>query len=65
MLNSNTDASPAPICYSVNGAAAAVSVSRGTIYQYIRDNRLKTVRLGHRTLIPADSLRALVFGEAA
>ena len=48
------------IATSINEAAKALSVGRTTIYALIKLGRLKTIKLGRRTLITADSVRRLV-----
>jgi excisionase family DNA binding protein len=45
---------------SVKGAAQALSLGRTSIYALIKDGRLETVKLGRRTLIKTDSVRALL-----
>ena len=53
------------LAYSINEACAATSLGRTSIYGYISSGRLRTVRVGGRIVIPADSLEALVAGEAS
>ncbi len=48
---------------SINEAVEATGLSRSTIYQKIRENRLETIKFGGRTLIKWDSLKAML--EAA
>ena len=48
----------------IKEAVAASSLGRTTIYAHIAARRLKAVRIGGRTVIPAESLHALVAGEA-
>jgi excisionase family DNA binding protein len=55
---------PPKIAYSIKEAVAASSLGRTTIYAHIAARRLKAVRIGGRTVIPADSLHALIAGEA-
>lgn len=55
---------PEPIAYTVADACRAISCSKGTIYNLIREGRLEARKLGRKTLIPAHSLRALL-GDAA
>lgn len=55
---------PLKIGYSIKQAAQASSLGRTTIYGHIAAGRLKAVRIGGRTVIPAESLRALIAGEA-
>lgn len=52
------------LAYSIKEACQASSLGRTTIYSHIASKRLKAVRLGGRTLIPADSLHALIAGDA-
>lgn len=55
----------APLAYSVDEAMRITSLGRTAIYQLIGEGRLKTRLLGRRRLVMADSLRALISGEAA
>lgn len=48
------------ICYSVDDAAAAMSVGRKTLYREIASGNLRPLKMGARTLISADELRAWV-----
>ena len=52
------------IAYSIREACEVSSLGRTTIYAHIASGRLKSTRIGGRTIIPADSLRALISGEA-
>jgi hypothetical protein len=56
---------PALLAYSVEGATAATGLSRSLIFELMAAGKLERVKIGKRTLIPADSLRALVTGNAA
>jgi excisionase family DNA binding protein len=53
-----------PLAYSVADAIRVSSIGRTRLYQLIKEGRLETRKLGRRTLIPAESLRALIDGEA-
>lgn len=55
---------PAPLAYSIKEACRISSLGRTTIYSHIAANRLRAVRIGGRTVIPAESLHALIAGEA-
>jgi excisionase family DNA binding protein len=44
-------------CFSINDAAALMSVGRRTIYREISSGRLNTAKMGKRTLVPADAIR--------
>jgi len=50
--------------YSIREACQASSLGRTTIYKAISTGRLRAVRVGGRTIIPAESLHALIAGEA-
>ena len=52
------------LAYSIREACEATSLSRSSIYNYRAAGKLKTIRIGGRTVIPADSLHALLAGEA-
>ena len=62
-MKADTNDNP-KIAYSIKEACTASSLGRTTLYAHIAANRLKAVRIGGRTVIPADSLRALIAGEA-
>lgn len=48
--------------YSIKEACLLSSLGRTTIYSCILDGSLKVTRVGRRTIILAESLRALVEG---
>jgi len=54
------------IGYSIREAVAATSLGRTTIYKMLADPAcpLKAVRVGGRTIIPAEALHALIEGGA-
>jgi excisionase family DNA binding protein len=51
-----------PLTVSVTAAARALGIGRTTAYLLITQGQLKVVRLGRRTLVRTDSIRALVEG---
>jgi excisionase family DNA binding protein len=53
-----------PLTVTIRGARAALGLGHTKIYELIGEKRLKTVKVGRRTLVTTDSIRALV-GEAA
>ena len=59
----STQNDPPKIGYSIREACQASSLGRTTIYAHIAAGRLRATRVGGRTIIPADALRALVAGE--
>lgn len=44
------------LAFSIREACEATSLGRTTIFKHISENRIRTVRIGGRTLIPAQSL---------
>ena len=52
------------LTYSIREACFATSLGRTTVFAHIAAGRLKAHRIGGRTVIPADSLLALIAGEA-
>lgn len=50
----------APLAYSIKEASRATSLGRTKIYQLIASRRLDVIRIGKRTLIPAQSLHQLL-----
>ena len=55
---------PPKIGYSIREACRASSIGRTTLYSHIAAGRLRAVRVGGRTIIPAAALHALISGEA-
>lgn len=55
---------PPKLAYSIREACVASSLGRSTLYLHIAAGRLRVVRIGGRTLVPTESLLALVAGEA-
>jgi|TARA_R100000049_G_C1954972_1_gene107587 predicted DNA-binding transcriptional regulator AlpA len=57
---------PPKIAYSIKEACKTSSSGRTKIYAMLADPAcpLKAVRIGGRTVIPAESLHALIAGEA-
>lgn len=54
---------PPKIGYSIREACHASSLGRTTIYNHIAAGRLRSVRVGGRTIIPAEALQSLINGE--
>ena len=55
---------PEPLSYTIEGAMRATGLGRSLLYQRIKDGSLVKLKVGKRTLIRADSLRALIDGAA-
>lgn len=53
----------AKIGYNFREACQASSLGRSTLYKYVAEKRLRTTRVGGRTIILAESLHALISGE--
>jgi excisionase family DNA binding protein len=52
--------------YSINETAAALGIGRTSTYNFIKEGRHKTVKLGRRTLVTVSSIKALIGeGEVA
>lgn len=51
-----------PLAYSINEACHVSSLGRTYVYLLIKQGKLKTLKIGRRTLIPAASLRDLIEG---
>ena len=49
---------PPKILFNVPDAAAALSLSRSKFYELMQSGALKTVKIGQRRLVPAESLAA-------
>lgn len=47
------------LTYSVADAVEALSVGKTTLYKLIAEGRIKTIKIGSRTLIPADIVHSL------
>lgn len=57
-----------PVLYRVEEAAEAMRISRSVIYELIRSDRLRTVKVGRSRRVPVDALTeciALLSEEAA
>lgn len=48
------------LAYGVEDAATAMSVGKSTVWRWIQDGKLRTVKLGGRTLIPRSELLKLL-----
>lgn len=54
----------APLSYSISDAAHALGISQRSIYNLIERGKLRKVKAGRRSLIPAADLRRIVEGDA-
>lgn len=51
---------PEIMAFGIEGAARALSVGRGKIYDLIATERIRTIKIGGRRLIPRTELERLV-----
>jgi len=49
-----------PLTVTIGGASRATGLGRTKLYELINEGKLKTVKIGRRTLVKTDSIRALV-----
>lgn len=49
-----------PITVTIDGAKKATGLGATKLYELIAEGRLKTIKIGRRTLVKTDSIRALV-----
>ncbi len=50
------------LAFTINEACHAVGISRSKLYELIGEGRVEIRKIGSRTVIPAESLRALIGG---
>ena len=55
----HTNESP-KLAFTIAEACYAVGIGRSKLYELIGEGRIEVVKIGSRTLIPAESLRALL-----
>jgi excisionase family DNA binding protein len=51
-----------PIAYSIKQACEASSLGKTTLYRHAKRGSLRMIRIAGRTVIPAESLHALLEG---
>ena len=49
-----------PMAMSPRDAARAIGISRSSLYRLMKQGRIRTVKLGRRTLVPTSELSALI-----
>ncbi|MFP5431919.1 MAG: helix-turn-helix domain-containing protein [Alphaproteobacteria bacterium] len=52
-----------PITCSVDDAAKAIGIGRVTLYKYINEGRVESIRVGGRRLVKIESVKRLVGAE--
>lgn len=53
------------VAYTVEEAAHALRISRSSIYELIRSERLRTVKMGSRRLVPVRAVHDYLDGGSA
>jgi excisionase family DNA binding protein len=53
---------PPKLAFTIAEACHAVGIGRSKLYELISQGRVETRKIGSRTIIPTESLRALVAG---
>lgn len=48
------------LAFTISEACHAIGIGRSKLYELIGQGRIKTRKIGSRTIIPADSLHALI-----
>ncbi|MGD9816385.1 MAG: helix-turn-helix domain-containing protein [Hyphomonadaceae bacterium] len=48
------------LAFTLKEAATALGVSKSTLYKALADGKLSAIKLGNRTLIPAEALKAWI-----
>lgn len=48
------------LAFSIAEACHSIGIGRSKLYQLIGEGRVETRKIGSRTIIPAESLRALI-----
>jgi excisionase family DNA binding protein len=48
----------AKLVYTINELCQVVGISRATVYKEIKEQRLRVRKVGKRTLVPVDEVRA-------
>jgi excisionase family DNA binding protein len=51
-----------PLTLTINDACKVIGIGRTSLYELIRQGRLKTIKVAGRTLVPMAALRVLVEG---
>ena len=46
--------------YSISETARSIGIGRSMIYELIKEGRLRTVKIGRRTLVPAPAISELL-----
>lgn len=64
-MSTTTSESVERLAYRINDACKAIGIGRSKLYSLNREGKLKIVKLGGRSVVPASEVRALLEREAA
>ena len=59
---SATNQTPAPLAYRIPDACAVLGLGRTSVYELVAEGKLRAIKVAGRTLIDAESARALIVG---
>lgn len=55
---------PPKLAFTIAEACQSIGISRSKLYELIGEGRLRTQKIGSRTIIPAGSLHDLIAGRS-
>jgi excisionase family DNA binding protein len=58
-------ATPGPVAYRPKDARVRLGVGHTTLYKWIKEGRIKPIKIGGVTLIPETEIQRVLGGEAA
>jgi excisionase family DNA binding protein len=64
MSNTNAEAKPR-LSYRVGEFCRLVGICQSTFYNHVKSGRIRPIKLGKRTLVPASEVERILRGEAA
>jgi excisionase family DNA binding protein len=62
---SETKTPVAPVAVRLNDAAKMIGIGRSSLYELINENKLQTVRIAGRRLVPVSAIHELIDKAAA
>jgi excisionase family DNA binding protein len=65
MSNAPNDNSQPPLALRVKPFCQRIGISPATFYKYVNLGKIRVVKIGGRTLVPAAEVERLLSGEAA
>jgi excisionase family DNA binding protein len=52
----------APLAFRVNPFCQRLGISRATLYKYVKLGKIRVIKIGGRTLVPAEEVQRLLSG---